>query len=90
MKGSPTLLRISRALDGVLPGAAHVPEAVVTLGIERVERQRQAARTGLRQMPRHVLGDAHAVGADDDPQAALTPRAARSRGCRGAAAARRR
>jgi hypothetical protein len=60
-----------RSLDRVLPGAAHVPEAVVTLGIERVEGQGQAARAGLRQPPRHVLRDAHAVGADDHPQLTL-------------------
>ena len=32
MKGRPVRLRISRALDGVLPGAAHAPEAVVPVG----------------------------------------------------------
>ena len=71
MKGRPVRLRISGALDRVAPGAAHVPEAVVTIGIERIERQREPPRSGLRQAPRHVLGDAHAVGADDDPQPAL-------------------
>ena len=43
----------------------------MTIGIERIERQRQPARAGLREAPRHVLGDAHAVGADDHPQSAL-------------------
>ena len=32
-----------RALDRVLPGAAHAAEGVVALGVERVERERQAA-----------------------------------------------
>ncbi len=60
-----------RSLHRVPPGAAHFPEAVVTIGIERIEREREPARAGLRKPLRHVLGDAHAVGADDDPQFAL-------------------
>ena len=70
-EGEPDPVEDLRALHGVLPGAAHVSEAVVTIGIERIERQRQSTRTGLGQTLRHVLGDAHAVGADDHPQAAL-------------------
>ena len=60
-----------RPLHRVPPGATHLPEAVVTIRVERIERKRQAPRSGVRQAPRHVLRDAHAVGADDDPEAAL-------------------
>ena len=59
------------ALHRVPPGAPDPPEAVVTVGVERVERQRQAACAGLGEPPRDVLGDADAVGADDDPEAAV-------------------
>ena len=71
MKGSPVLFEDLRSLHRVSPGAAHLPEAVVTIGIERIERKGQPPRSGLRQAPRQVLRDAHAVGADDDPQSAL-------------------
>ena len=70
-EGQPGAVEDLGALDRVPPGAAHLPEAVVTIGIERVERQRESARAGLREAPRQVLRDAHAVGADDDPQPAL-------------------
>jgi hypothetical protein len=43
----------------------------VTIGIESIERQGQSPRSGLGQTPRYVLRDAHAVGADDDPQSTL-------------------
>ena len=78
MKGSPAGQDL-RALHRVLPGAAHVPEAVVTIGIERIEGERHPPRAGLREPPRQVLGDAHAVGADDDPKAALRARRTISR-----------
>ncbi len=55
------------SLHRVAPGAAHLPEVVVTFGIESIEGKGQSARSGLRQAPRHVLRDAHAVGAHDDP-----------------------
>ena len=70
-EGEPGPVEDLRSLHRVSPGAAHLPEAVVTIGIERIEGEREPARAGLRQPPRHVLGDAHAVGADDDPQFAL-------------------
>ena len=60
-----------RSVDSVLPGAAHVPEAIVTIGIESIERQRKPPRPGFGQAPGHVLRDAHAVGTDHDPEAAL-------------------
>ena len=60
-----------RSLHCVLPGATHLPEAVVTIGIESIERERESPRSGLREALRQVLGDAHAVGADDDPKVAL-------------------
>ena len=60
-----------RSLHRVSPGATHLPEAVVTIGIERIEGQGQSPCSGLRQALRHVLRDAHAVGADDDPQSTL-------------------
>ena len=71
MKGSPVLLQDLRSLHRVPPGAPHLPEAVVTIGIERIEREREPPRSGFREAPRHVLRDAHAVGADDDPESAL-------------------
>ena len=40
----------------------------MAVGIERVERQRQAPHAASAQARRQVRGDAHAVGADDDPQ----------------------
>ena len=43
----------------------------MTIGIERVERERQSPGTRVRQTPRHVLGNADAVGADDNPQPTL-------------------
>ena len=71
MKGSPVLFEDLRSLHRVSPGATHLPEAVVTIGIESIEGKGQSPCSGLRQAPRHVLRDAHAVGADDDPQFTL-------------------
>src|SRR5216683_5967154 len=45
-----------------------LPEAVVTIGIECIERERESPRSGFREAPRHILRDADAVGADDDPE----------------------
>ena len=70
-EGEPGPVQDLRALHRVPPGAAHLPEAVVTIGIERIEGERQSPCSGLREAPRQVLRDAHAVGADDDPQSAL-------------------
>ena len=60
-----------RALHRVLPGAPHFPESIVTIGVERIERKGQSPCAGFRQTLRDVLGDAHAVGADDDPECTL-------------------
>ena len=70
-EGEPGPVQDLRAVHGVPPGAPHHPEAVVTIGVERVEREREPARSGVREPPRQVLRDADAVGADDDPEAAL-------------------
>ena len=70
-EGEPGPVQDRRALHRVLPSAAHPPEAVVALGIERIEREREPPRPGLRQAPRHVFADAHAVGADDHPKSTL-------------------
>ena len=70
-EGEPGPVQDLRSLHRVPPGAPHVPEAVVTIGIESIEREREPPRAGVRQAPRQVLRDAHAVGADDDPQSAL-------------------
>ena len=70
-EGEPGPVEDLRSLHRVPPGATHPPEAVVTIGIESIEREREPPRSGLRQEPRHVLRDAHAVGADDDPKFTL-------------------
>ena len=70
-EGKPGPVQDLRALHRVLPGAAHHPEAVVTLGIERIQGERQSSCAGLCETLRDVLRDAHAVGADDDPESAL-------------------
>ena len=43
----------------------------MTIGIESIEREREPPRSGLREALRQVLRDAHAVGADDDPEFTL-------------------
>ncbi len=60
-----------RSLHSVLPGAADLPEAVVTIGIESIEGERESTCSRVRQALRHVLGDTHPVGADDDPEFTL-------------------
>ena len=70
-EGEPGPVEDLRSLHRISPGAAHLSEAVVTIGIESIEREREPARSGPREAPRHVLRDAHAVGADDDPESAL-------------------
>ena len=71
MNGKPGPVQDLCPLDRVPPGAAHIPEAVVTIGVERVERQREPPCPGFSEARRDVLGDAHAIGADDDPELAL-------------------
>ena len=71
MKGSPALLRICAPSTVFRQAPRTFLKRVVTIGIERIEREREPPRSGLRQPLRHVLGDAHAVGADDDPQFTL-------------------
>ena len=56
-EGKARSLQDPGTFHGVLPGAAHSSEPVVTVGVERIERQRQAAGAGLREPPRDVLGD---------------------------------
>ena len=70
-EGEPGPVEDLRSLHRVSPGATHLPEAVVTIGIESIEGKGQSPCSGLRQAPRQVLRDAHAVGADDDPQSTL-------------------
>ena len=70
-EGEPDPVQDLRSLHRVPPGATHLPEAVVTIGIERIEREREPPRSGLREASCQVLRDAHAVGADDDPKFAL-------------------
>ena len=70
-EGQPGPVEDLRSLHRVPPGATHLPEAVVTIGIESIEGKGQSPCSGLRQALRHVLRDAHAVGADDDPEFTL-------------------
>ena len=70
-EGEPGRVEDLRSLHRVLPGATHLPEAVVTIRIERIEGKGQSPCSGLRQAPRHFLRDAHAVGADDDSEFTL-------------------
>ena len=70
-EGEPGPVQDLRSVHRVTPGAPHLPEVVVAIGIEGIEREREPPRSGLREAPRQVLRDAHAVGADDDPEAAL-------------------
>ena len=64
-------LQDTRALDGVAPRAADLPESIVTIRIERVEREREASRARLQQPGGDVLRDADAVGADHHPEPPL-------------------
>ncbi len=70
-EGEPCPVQDLRSLHRVSPGAAHLPETVVTIGIERVERKRQSPSSGLCEAPRDVVRDAYAVGANDDPQSSI-------------------
>ena len=70
-EGEPGPVQDLRSLHCVPPGAAHLPEAVVTIGIESIEREREPPRSGLRETRRQILRNAHAVGADDDPEFTL-------------------
>ena len=70
-EGEPGPVEDLGSLHRVSPGATHLPEAVVTLGIESIEGKGQSARSGLRESLRHVFRDAHAVGADDNPKFTL-------------------
>ena len=70
-EGEPGPVQDLRSLHRVPPGAPHLPETVVTIGIESIEREREPPCSGLRQAPRHVLRDEDAVGADDDPKFTL-------------------
>ena len=70
-EGEPGPAQDLGSLHRVPPRATYVPETVVTIGIERIEREGESPRSGLREPPRQVLRDAHAVGADDDPQPTL-------------------
>ena len=70
-EGKPGPVQDLRSFHRVPPGAPHIPEAVVTIGIESIEREREPPRSGLREAPRQVLRDADAVGTDDDPKSAL-------------------
>ena len=70
-EGEPGPVKDLRSLHRVAPGALYPPEAVVTIGIESIEGKGQSPCSGLRQTPRHVLRDADAVGADDDPKFTL-------------------
>jgi hypothetical protein len=71
MKGKPGPIEDLRAIHRVLPGAAHHSEAVVSIGIERVERERKPPRSSIRETARQILRDTYAVGADNHPQSAF-------------------
>ena len=88
-EGEPGPVQDLRSLHRVPPGATHLPEAVVTIGIERIEREREPPRSGLREAPRHVLRDAARRWCRRRPRVHAPTRAGRSRGCRAAEAARR-
>ena len=60
-----------RSFHSVLPGAADLPEAVVTIGIKSIEGEGESTCSRVRQASRQVLRNTHAVGADDDPEFTL-------------------
>ena len=70
-EGKPRPVQDARPIHGVLPGTPNLPEAVVTVGIEGIEREGEPPRPRLCEAARQVLGDAHTVRADDDPESAL-------------------